>query len=110
MMNNVFDLLKQIEQKPGLYLGTVSITALRMFLVGYKHAQQEMAVMPTEEELDFYRKFQPWLQKRLNVHTANGWDKIVLIQSINEKEAFQSFFKLLKKFQQRNKSQNMDSI
>ncbi|BAS54351.1 hypothetical protein Q2T42_13645 [Leptolyngbya boryana CZ1] len=109
-MSNLFDLLEKINQKPGLYIGTASITALRHFLVGYKFARQEMGILPTEAELDFYQEFQPWLQRRLYVRTANSWDKIILIKCIDEKAAFDHFFQLLEQFRDRDKSQDIDPI
>jgi hypothetical protein len=109
-VSQVFELLEKIRQTPGLYLGTASITVLRHFLVGYKFARQEMEVLPTDEELDFYQEFQPWLQIHLQVRTANSWDKIILLQSVDEKAAFEYFFRLLKEFRQRDRSQDIDPI
>lgn len=109
-MSNIFDILKKIEQKPGLYIGTASVTALRQFLVGYKFARQEMGIMPTEEELDFYQKFQPWLQVHSAIQTANSWDTIILFKCADGKAAFASFFRLLKQFRNRDKSQGINPI
>ena len=104
----VFELLEKIEQKPGLYLGTASVTALRHFLVGYKFARQEMGILPTEMELDFYREFQPWLQRHLQVETVQSWDQIILIKYLDECAAFSEFFQLLGEFLQRDKGENID--
>jgi hypothetical protein len=101
-MSTVFDLLHKIQQKPGLYIGTTSVTVLRHFLVGYKFARQEMNLLPTEAELDFYREFQPWLQKRLQGQMSQSWDQIILARSTDEKTAFETFFQLLSEFRQRN--------
>jgi hypothetical protein len=90
-MSNLFELLEKINQRPGLYIGTASVTALRHFLVGYKFARQEMGLLPTEEELDFHQEFQPWLQRHLYVRTVNSWDKIILIKCIDKKAAFALF-------------------
>jgi hypothetical protein len=109
-MSNIFELLSKIEQKPGLYIGNASLTALRQFLVGYKFARQEMGLLPIDEELDFYQNFQPWLQIRFHVQTVNSWDKIILFKYIDEKTAFSSFFQLLAEFRQRDKSQDTDPI
>ncbi len=73
-------------------------------------ARGELKIPSTEEEIDFYRNFQPWLQIKLNVRTANSWDKIISIQSINESEAWQSFFNLLNEFRQRDKSQDIEPM
>ncbi|MFB2976530.1 hypothetical protein [Microseira sp. BLCC-F43] len=75
-MSNILALLGKIEQKPRLYIGNASLTALRQFLVGYKFARQEMGILPIDEELDFYQNFQPWLQIRFHVQTVNSWEKI----------------------------------
>jgi hypothetical protein len=109
-MSQVFELLEKISQKPGLYIGTASITALRHFLVGYKFARQEMGMFPTEVELDFYQEFQPWLQNRFRLQTANSWDKILLFKFVDEKAAFTHFFLLLKEFLNRDKTQDIDPI
>jgi len=34
-MSTLFNLLEKIKTKPGLYLGTASISNLRMFILGY---------------------------------------------------------------------------
>jgi hypothetical protein len=109
-MSTLFNLLDQIKVKPGLYLGTASITHLRMFIVGYRFARSEMAITPTETEHDFYKNFQPWLQNRLSIRTVNAWDKIILLTCIDEKAAFDYFFQLLEEFLQRDQSQDIDPI
>jgi hypothetical protein len=107
-MSNLFELLGKIEQKPGLFIGNASLTALRQFLVGYKFARQEIGILPSDEELDFYHNFQPWLQIKFYIQTVNSWDKIILFKHNDEKIAFASFYQLLTEFQQRDKSQDVD--
>lgn len=109
-MSGLFEFLERVKEKPGMYLGTASVTHLRLFLVGYRFARAELNIPSSDEEADFYRNFQPWLQIRLRVYTTNSWDKIILIQSANEKEAFHAFFVLLDEFRQRDKSQDIDPI
>ena len=109
-MGSLFELLEKIQAKPGMYLGSASVTNLRLFLVGYRFARGELKIPSTDEEIDFYRNFQPWLQIQLNVRTTNSWDKIILIQSINEQEAWQSFFNLLDDFRKRDKSQDIEPM
>ena len=109
-MSTLFDLLEKIKTKPGLYLGTASITNLRMFILGYRLARSELSISNTEAESDFHKNFQPWLQNRLSIRTVNAWDKIILLTSIDEKAAFDYFFQLLDEFLQRDKSQDIDPI
>ena len=109
-MSTLFSLLEKIKIKPGLYIGTASITHLRMFILGYRFARSEMDVPTTEEESDFYKKFQPWLQNRLSIHTVSAWDKLIRLTCIDEKAAFDYFFQLLEEFMQRDKSQDVEPI
>ena len=109
-MSTLFNLLEKIKIKPALYLGTTSITHLRMFILGYRFARSEMGMTNTEAETDFYKSFQPWLQNRLSIRTVNAWDKIILLTCINEKAAFDYFFQLLDEFLERDKSQDIDPI
>jgi hypothetical protein len=109
-MNALFNLLEKIKIKPALYLGTTSITDLRMFIVGYRYARSEMGISNTEAESDFYKNFQPWLQNRLSIRTVNAWDKIILLTCIDEKAGFDYFFQLLDEFLQRDRSQDIDPI
>jgi hypothetical protein len=109
-MSTLFDLLEKIKTKPGLYLGTASITNLRMFLLGYRFARMEAGITNTEVESDFYKNFQPWLQNHLSIRTVNAWDKLILLTCIDEKAAFDYFFQLLNEFLQRDKSQDIDPM
>jgi hypothetical protein len=109
-MSSLFNLLEKIKAKPGLYIGTASITHLRMFIVGYRFARSEMSINNTEAETDFYKNFQPWLQNRLSIRTVNAWDKIILLTCIDEKASFDYFFQLLEEFLQRDQSQDIDPI
>lgn len=109
-MSTLFDLIEKIQTKPGLYLGSASITNLRMFLLGYRFARTEAGITNTEAESDFYKNFQPWLQNRLSIRTVNAWDKLILLTCIDEKAAFDYFFQLLNEFLQRDKSQDIDPM
>ncbi len=109
-MSSLFNLLEKIRVKPGLYIGTASITHLRMFIVGYRFARSEMSINNTEAESDFYKNFQPWLQNRLSIRTVNAWDKIILLTCIDEKASFDYFFQLLEEFLQRDQSQDVDPL
>jgi len=109
-MSTLFDLLEKIKTKPGLYIGTASITNLRMFILGYRLARSEVGITNTEAESDFHKNFQPWLQNRLSIRTVNAWDKLILLTCIDEKAAFDYFFQLLDEFLQRDKSQDIDPM
>lgn len=103
-MSRFFDILQKIKAKPGMYIGHASVSDLFMFLVGYKTALRELKIESTEDEMDFYREFQPWLQQKYHVSTSNSWAKIIMLYCVNEKEGFESFFKLLDEFLARDKN------
>ncbi|MBW4645780.1 MAG: hypothetical protein KME23_22795 [Goleter apudmare HA4340-LM2] len=103
-MSKLFEILQKIQAKPGMYIGCASVSDLFHFLVGFKTALRELEVKATEEEMDFYREFQPWLQKKYHVSTSNSWAKIIMLHCGNEQEGFNTFYRLLDEFQNRDKS------
>ncbi len=80
-----------------MYLGKKSITRLSMVLTGYSLARSELGLEPTEEEGEF-EKFQNWIQEKFNITSNHGWDSIILFYSVDERAAFENFFRLLKEF------------
>lgn len=103
-MNGLFEILDKIRTKSGMYIGRPSVSDLFMFLVGYECARSELGIEPTESEDDFYGEFQPWLQKKLGIRTVSSWAKMIMLYCHDEKAGFESFFKLLDEFKQRDKS------
>jgi hypothetical protein len=98
MSGGLFEILEKIKARPGIYLGKPSVSDLFIFLAGYKTARRELGIKTTEQEMEFYGEFQPWLQKKFQVQTVNSWAKIIMLYSIDEKEGFEYFFKLLDEF------------
>ncbi|MBD0265024.1 MAG: hypothetical protein ICV78_20570, partial [Tolypothrix sp. Co-bin9] len=82
-MSRLFDILQKIKVKPGMYIGRASVSDLFMFLVGYKTALREFKIESTEDEMNFYREFQPWLQQKYNLSTSNSWAKIIMLYCVN---------------------------
>lgn len=102
-MGGLLEILEKIKKRPGMYLGKPSVSDLFIFLAGYKTARRELGIEPNEQEMTFYSEFQPWLQKRFQVQTVNSWAKIIMLYSVDEKEGFDYFFKLLDEFFNRDK-------
>ena len=96
-MDNLYDLLQLIREKPGMYLGRPSIEALYMFLTGYNFARRQLNVPLSEQEIAF-QHFQPWLQRYYAIKTSQSWSGIIQAQTANEVEAFKRFFELLTLF------------
>ncbi len=101
MKQGFYQLLWQIQQKPGLYIGEPSINELYMFLQGYNFARRELKIVPSGEESEF-REFQFWLQKKFNLQTSQSWSQLILLTSLNEQEGFYRFFELLEEFRHKH--------
>jgi hypothetical protein len=109
-MSKLFEVLSKIQTKPGMYIGRASVSDLFHFLVGFKTALRELGVEATAEEMDFYREFQPWVQKKYHVSTSNSWAKIIMLHCGTEQEGFNAFYRLLSEFQNRKKSLEADEL
>jgi hypothetical protein len=96
-------IIQDIKARPGMFLGSCSITRLRSFLDGYQSARADLGIPRTHEERAF-DGFQSWVQARFQVTSAQGWDSIILLHSSNEQEALQLFFDLLEQFRQEQTS------
>lgn len=100
-MSDLFELLRQIKNKPGLYIGSPSISNLFMFLNGYRFARRQMNLAVSVQEQEF-QEFQPWLQEKLALKSTHAWSQLILLHSIDERDAFDRFFVLLDEFLQRD--------
>jgi hypothetical protein len=93
----LYDLLSRIKQRPGMYLGKVSLTRLKMLLMGYSMSRGELGLKLTQQEKQF-AQFQQWIQKKYQVNFSQGWETIILSQVEDEKLAFDLFFELFEEF------------
>ncbi|MBE9120121.1 hypothetical protein IQ269_04700 [Tychonema sp. LEGE 07199] len=109
-MSQLYDILAEIKNQPTKYLRQTSLPHLFMFLNGYKIAKRDLRISITSEEQDFYRDFQPWIQKKLKVKTVNSWANIIQLFCINDREAFNYFFELLAEFNQGEKPSEPASL
>ncbi len=98
-MTDVFELLDQIQKKPGLYLGYPTVTGLYMFLNGYSYARQDQGLPLTQQEKSF-EQFQGWIQQRFQIKATVSWAKIILLHTADERSGFERFFDLLAQFRQ----------
>ncbi|MCC3452155.1 MULTISPECIES: hypothetical protein [unclassified Microcoleus] len=109
-MSQLYEILAQIKNQPTQYLGQTSLPHLFIFLNGYKIARRDLGITITSEEQEFYRDFQPWIQKKLKVKTVNSWANIIQLFCINDREAFNYFFELLAEFNQGEKLSEPTSL
>jgi hypothetical protein len=101
-MSGLFEVLQKIKKSPGMYIGRPSVSDLFIFIVGYEFARSEMGIELTEAETKFHEEFQPWLQKKLGVKSVTSWAKLIMLSCHDEKNGFESFYRLLAEFRQSN--------
>lgn len=91
MDNKVIDLLLKIKERPGAYLGTNSLSNLRLFMEGYIYA------LDSETELKnvgyIYYKFNEWLNKKYNITDSIFWEKS--LTNVSDSDAFDMFYEEL---------------
>ncbi|GAA6622624.1 hypothetical protein [Scytonema sp. NUACC26] len=100
-----YELLGRIKKRPGMFLGTASITRADMYLRGYILARREVGLAPTEQEREF-EGFQSWIRERYGIKSNQSWAKIILFYSMDEHEALERFFELFEEYLNCNKSSN----
>lgn len=102
----LYEMLNRIKQRPGMFLGNCSITRLRAFLDGYMGARADLGLPLTQQEQEF-NSFQEWIQTRFKITSSQGWERIILFYSSDEKNALNNFFDLFESFvNEKNISQN----
>ena len=107
----LFEILAKIKAKPGLYLGSSSLSDLFVFLAGYKTARKELGIESTPAENKFYQEFHQFVETKYNLQTTNSWAKIILLYCGDESQGFERFFQLLEDFKTlHNQEQHTDKI
>ncbi|NET59955.1 MAG: hypothetical protein F6K47_28550 [Symploca sp. SIO2E6] len=96
-MLDLYDLIRNIQKRPAMYLGQPSIVHLRTFLAGYFFARHQLGEPETAQEKHF-DNFQPWIQKKFKITSSQSWDKIILFFSQDEHQALKQFFELFDEF------------
>lgn len=102
----LYKLISAIKKRPGMYLGTNSITRLDMFLRGYIFAQREFGIFPIAQEREF-EGFQSWIEEKYGIKSGQSWAKISLFFSMDEQEAIERFFELFEEFLNRDKNSEL---
>ncbi|BAY03591.1 hypothetical protein H6G54_03410 [Anabaena cylindrica FACHB-243] len=76
-MVDLYDLIRNIQKRPAMYLGRVNITNLRTFIAGYCFARRQMGIPQTAQEQKF-SEFQNWMQQKFSIVSHQIWDQIIL--------------------------------
>ena len=96
---SIYDVLKAIRRRPGMYIVEPSIYRLQAFLSGYTAGLLRAGfVLPDEGSLGL---FQDWLISRLGfTSSTSGWANMIREKSLSDKDAFERFFILLDEFRE----------
>ncbi|MCL2373104.1 MAG: hypothetical protein FWC78_06845 [Defluviitaleaceae bacterium] len=98
-MEDIFKLLNRIRESPVFYFGgRESLPLLRAYICGYAEKQWEL---DNDSTLTFaLYGFQQFVQKKYGFGelTPHCWSKIIDFHSSSDREAFETFYKLLDEF------------
>lgn len=92
-MLDLYDLIRDIQKRPAMYLGQPSISHLYTFLAGYFFARRHLGEAETDQEKHF-SNFQTWIQQKFRITSSQSWGKIILFFSQDENQALEYFFEL----------------
>ncbi|MEA5575116.1 hypothetical protein [Anabaena sp. UHCC 0451] len=98
-MVDLYDLIRNIQKRPAMYLGRANITNLRTFIAGYCFARRQMGIPQTAQEQKF-SEFPTWIQQKFSIVSHQTWDQIILFFSTDEHSALEKFFQLFDEFTQ----------
>lgn len=96
-MLDLYDLIRNIQKRPAMYLGQPSLTHLQAFLAGYSFARCQLGEPETEQEKHF-ANFQTWIEEKFKITSSQSWDKIILFFSQDDSKALELFFELFDEF------------
>lgn len=96
-MLDLYDLIRNIQKRPAMYLGQPSISHLRTFLAGYFFACHQFGE-PETIQVKHFSNFQTWIQQKFKITSSQSWDKIILFFSQDEYKALEQFFELFDEF------------
>ncbi len=79
------ELLEEILERPGLYIGYASVGRMKVFIDGYEFAAH-LRNDPGRDSL--YAGFQDWVANRFKITTAHNWASIIAFMGLSESGSF----------------------
>ncbi len=107
-MLDLYDLIRNIQKRPAMYLGQADLTHLGAFLSGYFFARRQSGIPETQQEKEF-SEFQDWVEKKFNVNYSQPWEKIIRFFSPDETTSLQQFFVLFQEFTEVQQAHSVSS-
>ncbi|RFC50893.1 MAG: hypothetical protein DVB22_001761 [Verrucomicrobia bacterium] len=95
-MSEPESLIEAMRLRPGMYLGSKSLTAFADFLGGYQLARGLHEMEDDRLGIRIPPDFHEWVAYRNHFReSTSGWCKMIVATSQSEEEAFDRFFELL---------------
>lgn len=99
---NTIELIKTIEQRPGMFINVDSIESLCSFVRGFYFAKSLSRSLDDQDEL-FQEKFYPWLKLKYSMEGGPSWSFLIeAIASIEGIKPLDVFFREFNDFLQRH--------
>ena len=76
MEKEIFKLLDEIKKRPGLYLGSNSITKLHIFLGGYYFCKHSFGIEISSQDKIWFM-FQRWIERKYSIRISQSWASII---------------------------------
>ncbi len=100
MSNKLIDIIEIIESRPGMYIGTQSITEFWGFINGYFYVNH-LNNTYDENERELLHNFSEWIKSNNLFYlkkTDFGWYSLLKLIYPNEQRALEAFFELWNEF------------
>jgi hypothetical protein len=101
-VHSMRDRLREVRERPGLWLGTKTLTGLKCLLIGYDIACHKHGIAESDQLSDDvpWQGFSEWLQVCSDkVDWSVDWHWLLVEHSQSEAEAFDRFFELLAEYE-----------
>lgn len=96
--DDIARLLAKIHSRPGVYLGTKSLIKLKHFMDGFFEALYLCGDTDEKSVSPYPEGFQEWIAMKYDITSTHHWSSIITFHSVNDEEAFDTFFGLLHEF------------
>jgi hypothetical protein len=107
-LKDIFDLLDNIEKRPGMYLGgngfTNQLRALEMYLIGYSTACYINNIK--EPGSNFIGDFDSFIVKKYKLRSCLGPIGTIIQKNKTEEEAWKMFWSFVREFKDEYKKTN----
>lgn len=93
-------LLQDIKERPGVYLGCKSLSALSQFIGGFRLAKSHYKINEPDEFEVVSEDFHDWVASKTGfTESTLGWCSMILSTTENEAQAFDRFYELVEEKQ-----------